>query len=188
MCGPDGGYVVFTSCDPEQRDWQCRCDDGTPEPEGWSQCWCETYKHQGCDCLLEGTLITLADGSTKAIETIQIGDKILGYDELSSKSSNVDVISVHAPYSVESHFVINKKIHVTEYHPILSNGDWVNATELKVGDVMQGENGFDVKIVSIQKVEERGTAYNIQVEGGTYIADGIVVHNKEDCEDFMPNP
>jgi len=45
-------------------------------------------------CLAEGTLITLADGTKKAIEDLRKGDSVMAFDHLTGKVTNNDIIIV----------------------------------------------------------------------------------------------
>jgi hypothetical protein len=44
-------------------------------------------------CLAEGTLVRMADGSEKAIESIQVGEQVLGFDSL-TKTSPTEVLTL----------------------------------------------------------------------------------------------
>ena len=48
----------------------------------------------GSNCLAEGTLITLADGSKKAVEDLRKGDLVMAFDHLTGKITYKDVIIV----------------------------------------------------------------------------------------------
>lgn len=189
-CSPDDGWIDWRPCDPQIRQWRCECEMGGSEPSPWTYCYCEGYEPpgNGCDCLLAGTLIKMADGSTKPIETVRAGDQVIAYSDLTTNLKTSEVVSVHAPYNVEYYFIINKQIRITENHPVMSNGSWISVGELKVGDVLLEDSGSDLQIYSIERIEEKAMVYNIQVVDGTYVANGIVVHNKEDCEDYCPVP
>lgn len=128
----------------------------------------------------------MADGSTKPIEMIQVGDRVLAYDDLSATMISSEVTSVHAPYQVDHYMVINDYVRMTENHPVLSSGAWVGAIALEVGDVLTAQDGSKVSVKTVRRVTEHVTAYNLRVAAGTYVAYGIVVHNKEDCKDYMP--
>ena len=185
-------YIEFkNTCDEELREWRCNQPSDPPDCEAkvsdWAWCWCEG-DHPPCDCLLEGTPITLADGSTKPVEKIRKGDRVRAYDEFTAMMNSSEVVSVHAPYVVSHYFIINEKIRITEHHPVLSSGIWVSVGQLKVGDALAGADGSDARVFSIRRVDETATAHNFQVAGGTYVAHGIIVHNKEDCKDYEPTP
>ena len=188
FCFPAEGCTVYIdwegSCQEPSVQWRCvwvgggDCHGGTGP---WSDCACGGG---GCDCLLEGAPITLADGSTRPIETIRQGDRVLAYDEVVSMASPAEVVRVHTPYTVSHYLVINGEIRLTENHPVLSRGKWVSAGELRIGGVLTSADGADTQIITIRQVAEMAKVYNIQVAGGTYIAHGIVVHNKEDCWNY----
>jgi len=137
---------------------------------------------------MAGTPVTMADGSTKPVEQIKVGDMVMSYDESTGFMKPAPVVAVHAPFTADSYFVINGTVRVTATHPFFSSGGWINTQDLKVGDRLTGSDG-STTIATIEKVEEPARAYNFQVgDGGTYLAAGIVVHNKEICEHFMQYP
>ena len=76
-------------------------------------------------------------------------------------------------------------LKVTEEHPFLVEGKWIQANELKLGDKIQTLDGKKVRITSIEDVEtkEPFPVYNLEaevyhdfvVDGGDGL--GVVVHN-----------
>lgn len=153
----------------------------------WYSCNCAAEAPY-CDCLLEGAPITLADGSVKPVELIQAGDLVLAYDELSAGAVEASVVRVHKPYDVLGYVEINEEIRITEGHPMLRSGKWINAGDLKVGDQLTTPDGGSVDVYSVRRIDAVGKVYNFQVSSGTYVAHGVVVHNKEDCEVFEIPP
>ncbi|MBK8229537.1 MAG: hypothetical protein IT349_07570 [Candidatus Eisenbacteria bacterium] len=123
----------------------------------------------------------MADGSTKVVEHMEVGDRVLAYNEQTRSMTVSEVVSVHRPYSVRFYYVVNDRISLTQNHPILSRGKWISAGDLRVGDDFQTVSLAATPVFSIEKVEADVLVYNFQVALGTYIASGIVVHNKEDC-------
>jgi hypothetical protein len=177
------GYLWRGSCETYDRQFQCKWDCGEAgyEYSGvWGSCSCDPLD-PGCDCLLEGTPITLSDGTTKTVEAIQAGDRVLAYNETSRKMQVGEVLSVRQPFLTEFYFVINGRIRVTQNHPILVNGNWVPAGELRVGDRLTRPDGTFSPVFSVEKINQQAMVYNFQVSVQTYVADGIIVHNKEDC-------
>jgi hypothetical protein len=184
FCGTGGGcYAPFiefsgTCSGQSQIQWHCCWAVGNCPCHDWDWCWCVGG---GCDCLPEGTPITLADGSTKPVEKIQIGDRVLAYDELAAEMTSAEVVAVHAPYAAAHYLVVNGKVSMTENHPLLVRGEWVSAGQLKIGDMLTRAGGDQEPIFSINRVDEAVTVYNFQVSVGTYVAGGFIMHNKEDC-------
>jgi len=174
------------SCADTTRQWRCYWAWNPDCPNcpcygPWTGCNCSGG---GCDCLLAETPITMADGSTKPISKIQRGDLVLAYDELSGRLGPAEVVRVHEPYIVKQYLVINEEIRLTQNHPILSEGKWVAAGDLLVGDTMTLADGSKAEIYSILGFLDATEVYNIEVESGTYIANGVIVHNKEDCREY----
>jgi hypothetical protein len=100
----------------------------------------------------------MADGSTKPVEAIQPGDHILAYIESTGAMGPSEVVEVHPPFVSNYHFVINERIRVTKTHPILSQGRWVTAGNLKVGDWLTTADGRRTPVISIRRVEDPALA------------------------------
>ncbi len=129
-------------------------------------------------CFLAGTRILMADGTTKAIEDIRTGDKIL--TRLSDVSSILieDTVVRTFAHNVNGYLVINGSLSVTDIHQILVNGVWKTAGEIKNGDVLIDQKGNRVYVNSIEKKAGRVPVYNFETElRHTYFANGIYVHN-----------
>jgi len=69
-------------CANLDREWQCHWTCGGPGGtySDWIPCNCPG-EGGGCDCLMAGTPVTMADGSTKPVEQIKVGDMVMSYDE-----------------------------------------------------------------------------------------------------------
>lgn len=194
FCFPAPGCLATVqfrgSCASDDREWKCvwyaggNCSGGE---SGWMPCGCPggSGGGGGCDCLLAGAQITMADGSRKPVERIQEGDVVLSYDRERDALLPSVVVKVHEPFEAPHYFVINGELRVTENHPVLKNGRWVAAGELQVGDRLGEASTMGATVKSVVRVDEPAKVYNFQVSLATYIADGVIVHNKEDCEEFV---
>ena len=182
------------TCENLDRQWRCvwvNCSAPfSPTEYGpWTDCNCEGEGGgEGCDCLLRGTPITLADGTAKPVEAIRVSDQVLGYDVSARSMKPALVTAVYPPFAADHYFVINGRIRTTEAHPVLSNGTWMAVGELHVGDALTSASGAQIAIFSIERVDESVATYNFQVSTGTYVAGGIVVHNKDICQNFEQFP
>jgi hypothetical protein len=184
-CPPGGVTIAWRgSCETFNREWQCVWQSCGTSP--WIPCTCPG-ESGGCDCLLAGTPINLADGTTKLVETIEVGDRVLSFDESTKSITETEVVAVQEPFIADRYYVINESLRVTHTHPFLSRGRWVDAMNLKVGDRVTGD-GSERTVFSIKEVEEEAMAYNFQVANGVYLAAGMVVHNKDICEEFIQYP
>lgn len=157
-------------------------------------------------CFVPGTPITLADGTKKPIETVEVGDQVLTH---TGKIEPVTYVMAKPHngivYEVNS-YGQSVPMTLTEEHPVWTKNGWVEAKDLDVGDyvlsptleidskwVMQASLGDDVKetkdyhldeqglwrrIRSITEKKYKGTVYNFDVEGDdSYVAADVAVHN-----------
>lgn len=120
----------------------------------------------------------MADGTTKPIEEIKKGDKVLAYDEKSKEFKTAKVTKVLNHIS-DGYLVINGNLKITENHPVYSNGKWIHIGRLKEGDMLFDDKKQAVQIISKEHVPGKVKTYNLDVNPyHTYIANGYVVHNK----------
>jgi len=127
----------------------------------------------------------MADGATKPVELIQQGDMVLAYDETTGKTDEAEVVRVYKPFMTSHYYVVNESLRLTEGHPMRSRGAWVGASDLQVGALLSRLDGANAPVSSVRRVDEPAIVYNFTVSLGTYFADGVLVHNKEDCLDYM---
>lgn len=145
-------------------------------------------------CLLEGTDITLEDGSVIDIETLSVGDQIMGdMGPVTVKAINRFTQEHDTVYGING-----GKAFFTEEHPILTTKGWRSvrpaATSIKsditvgalmVGDVILTRDGKHITVESIDKhpIKDGATVYNIKVTGdGTFSANGILVKGFDQVE------
>lgn len=93
-------------------------------------------------CLEENTNITMADGSSKKIKDIQIGDIVLGTDKTACEVRNViqgeeDMLFC---ITLES----GKEILLTGDHPFMTQSGAKAAIELEHGDKILTESGYEI--------------------------------------------
>ncbi len=134
---------------------------------------------RGGGCFVAGTLVTLADNTTKPIETIQPGDRVLSSfdDHLGLRSEAV--VSVHTTQA-DGYLLINSQLKITPNHRVFSNDIWVEAGSLQVGDWLLAANQKQIVIESIAWQKDAVTVYNLEVENThTYFAGGVWVHNQK---------
>lgn len=132
------------------------------------------------ECFVKGTPVLTPKGYV-AIETLNIGDKVLYHDDevgtveqawINPKNNLVTI-------SVESKDV-KRAVTCTLNHEFMvdieSDSKWVQAKDLTLGSVIQGYN-TSFTVISIEEVEADVT-YDIQVgPRHEYVANGLRVHN-----------
>ena len=119
-------------------------------------------------CFLAETKVAMADGSYKNIEDTRIGDFVKSYDEQNDVLVNCKVTQIHhhTPEEMpEYYLIINGELRVTPNHKFYSNGEWICAGDLTVGDsLFCKEIGKDYLINSIERIYEKVQTYDLTVE------------------------
>ena len=140
---------------------------------------------KGCpkDCFVAGTLIKTEEGY-KAIEEIEVGDKVWSWDEETGEQALKTVVQLFRnEKDVLVHIdVAGEHIQTTPGHPFYVAGKgWVKAGELKAGNELIL---YDGRVVEIEKVRVEKckpvTTYNFEVEDShTYYVtqSDVLCHN-----------
>ena len=118
-------------------------------------------------CFLAGTKVVMADGSYKNIEDIVVDDMVKCYDQTKCLivDSKVTHVFHHHPEEMgEYYLVINDQLKVTPNHLIYSDGEWIEASDLKIGDSLFYPSN-DYPVESMNKVFDKVETFNIEVEG-----------------------
>ena len=148
-----------------------------------------------CCCFVAGTQITMADGSTKSIEDVAIGDQVIGRDgaintvleflrpTLGETGATLIAFNSGAPFMASDHPVYIKGQGWKSFDPAMTYSKYsMTVGRYQVGDVIETLNGAGVEILSIEEYNDQDpdqTIYNFVLDGNhTYIADNLVVHNK----------
>jgi len=191
--------VVLYSYDEEYEFVITSIEDGTvtvkmiQSPvgfEGFNESWIYWFDY-GEYCFLAGTKILMADSSYKNIENVKIGEQVLSYDKHTGGVVSSKVVNVfhHSPEEMtEYYLVINEVLKVTPNHRFYSDGRWVYAGDLKIGDPLHPkEQNQDYIVYSIDRVYERDASFDLEVERcHNYFVSiddnnvDILVHNDDD--------
>lgn len=137
-------------------------------------------------CFGAGTKIRMADGTTKNIEDIKIGDMIFGFDEFSYVlKREIYPVKVLSTFNTEKEvyelIVDNQSILITEDHPVLtSHNKWIKLGELTEVDSLMSVSGFNLtplREYEVYPTYKKMRVYNMKTSSHTYIAENIAVHN-----------
>ena len=132
-------------------------------------------------CFLAGTKILLADGTSKLIEEIKVGDMVASYDEKKMVKTSAKATAMFDGESAKEYLLINDSLKVTPNHMFYSQGEWKAIGKMTEGDLLLDDNLKEVTIDKIEKIKSQNPVqvYNLEVEGEhNYYANGILVHNK----------
>jgi len=138
----------------------------------------ESYDDEGDPgCFIAGTKIQLPNG-IKYIEDIEVGDMVKSFDVGTSSVVNSKVTETFA-HSDRYYMILNGNIKTTSVHPFYSDGNWIEAGDLSIGDKILHVDGLEHTIETIELSDESVTVYNFEVDGThNYFAEGYLVHNK----------
>jgi len=159
-------------------------------------------------CFIEGTEISMADGSNKSIEEVEVGDVVKTYNEETEKIENNKVLNLQKPVR-EGYYNLrygddDKLLGVTDEHPLYSARmadegvtelGWRSLVpestlsgyphlkfvgQLNINDYVLDDNLDWHKINSIEYIEGEIQTYNLwSVENtNTFFAGGLLAHNK----------
>ena len=148
----------------------------------------------GGNSFVSGTPVLLADGSSKPIEEISIGDKVRSFDPETSRFATGNVTSI-LTRDVQESYIIDfddgSSVGVTGTHPFYVKTaafgvPTVHKYFVQVKDLMADDRVYKaandqavpVKITAIRQISKSVTVYNFNVEMfHTYIANNMMVHN-----------
>ncbi len=137
--------------------------------------------NKGGGCFTAGTKIRTPKGS-KSIELLAPGDSVISIDHKGRKILN-QIKSIFATRSKILTLVTKYgELHTTDEHPIAINlKQFVRADQLHVGNAILIETNDQLilsRISAIKQAPEQ-LVFNLETHSPhTYIADGVVVHNK----------
>ena len=124
-------------------------------------------KVSGSACFVAGTEVLLADGTSKAIEDVVIGDLVLAADPETGETHAKPVVDTYVHEDVETWQVETSSGTVTSTaeHPFWVDGrGWTPVRELQPGDKLVDAEGVRVEVVSTRSTGESTTVHNFQVE------------------------
>ncbi|MGW5418891.1 polymorphic toxin-type HINT domain-containing protein [Streptomyces sp. NPDC003943] len=146
---------------------------------------------RGCKCFLAGTDVLMADGTTKDIDKIEVGDEVRATDPETGKSGIRKVTRriVTEDDKLFNELVIStprgqEKLTATHEHPFWSPSErrWVPAGELAEGMTLLTDRGKTVTVVGNRGFAKRARTFNLTVDDlhTYYVLAGqtpVLVHN-----------
>jgi len=144
-------------------------------------------------CFLAETKILMADGSSRNIEEIMVGDIVKSFNMKTGKMVNRMVINVfhHTPDEMtEYYLVINNILKITPNHMLYINEKWTISDSIKVGDMVN-----NLCVYSVEKVFEQVPTFDLEVEKDhnycvQFYDTSIIVHNENipdiDWQPWLP--
>jgi hypothetical protein len=149
-------------------------------------------KVSGSACFVAGTQVLMADGTSKAIEDVAVGDEVRAADPDTDEVVGRRVLDTYVTDGVETYEVATSggTVVSTAEHPFWVDGKgWVPVRALVPGDKLVDADGVRVELLSVTATGGTATVHNVNVDGlHTYHVrvggDWVRVHNK--CGDPLP--
>jgi hypothetical protein len=168
-------------------------------------------------CFIEGTSITMSDGTTKLIEELIVGDTLMSFNieglpldsdtnevlstwntnEIVGNLSQTTIVNIVAKPSDKT-ILINNLLRTTEYHRHLikrSTGwSFIQSKDVLVGQFLLDNNNNEIEVTSVDIIEETVTVYKMDVESlDVFYAENILTHNRKNpdtyyCREYQGGP
>jgi Pretoxin HINT domain len=151
-----------------------------------------------CDSFDLATPVLLADGTTKPIGTIQIGDSVKATDPATKNDTAQQVTVLHDNLDTDLAEVTvatvgqQSLVHTTQHHPFwdVTTQQWTLAADLRPGDLLYTTGGATAAIVAVRSFTGSHEMRNLTVANTHtyYVIAGttpVLVHN---CGGDVPNP
>ncbi|MDX3456186.1 polymorphic toxin-type HINT domain-containing protein [Streptomyces sp. ME02-8801-2C] len=137
----------------------------------------------------------MADGTTKRIQDVRVGDAVLATDPESGRTEGHTVTdTIYTPDDTDFADITigagNARITATQHHPFWSPSAhrWIDAGDLKPGQTLRTNDGRTVTVASVHPYHRLHSAYNLTVDNlhTYYVLAGstsVLVHNSASvCE------
>ncbi|MFD9792528.1 ricin-type beta-trefoil lectin domain protein [Streptomyces sp. NPDC059070] len=152
---------------------------------------------------LPGTGVLLADGTSKPIEDVNVGDTVLTTDTDTGQTTEKPVVATitteddkqFTKLTVKTGKTANEtsSITATDTHPfwVPKSGEWINAGELQPGQWLRTSSGTYVQITAVTRYTHQQRTHDLTVQGihAYYVLAGsvpVLVHNAN-CKTVAEN-
>lgn len=144
-------------------------------------------------CFPRGTRVTLADGDSRAIDEIAVGDRVRIPGAGPSGFSRVT--SVHRGKSNQL-LRFNGRLATTPSQLLWANDRWTRAIELKPGALLSLQGGEAAELETVERIDGECDVFHIHLDSSdhAFFAEGVQVHNmsvkaaygRDNLLDFRP--
>lgn len=170
---------------------------------GEFKAWSKSVGKSSCgsdNSFTPGTRVLMADGTSKAIRDVDIGDEVLATDpetgETRTEKVTAEIKGKGLKHLVRVTIDIDGKagnktasVTATDNHPfwLAELNQWIDATDLKAGSQLQGSDGSYSKVTTVKRwVSQSATVHNLTVSDlhTYYVLAGstpVLVHNSNGC-------
>ncbi|WP_103503908.1 polymorphic toxin-type HINT domain-containing protein [Streptomyces sp. SM14] len=129
----------------------------------------------------------MADGSTKPIEQVAVGDEVLAADpetgQIGPRTVTAEITGA-GEKNLVAVTIGEATITATDEHPFWSpeSGEWTHATDLKPGQLLELPDRTHAPVTTLHRWTQPATVHNLTIEGlhTYYVLAGqtpVLVHN-----------
>jgi hypothetical protein len=139
-----------------------------------------------------GTRVTMADGTTKPIEDVRVGDRVWSADPAAGESGPdtvTQLIRSTARKDLADIVTAGGTVTATANHRVWAAdlGEWLPAGNLRAGQLLRTTSGTWVQVGAVRHYSARSTVYNFSVAGrhSYFVSAGgspFLVHNDPSCD------
>lgn len=144
-----------------------------------------------CDCLLKGTIITMADGSFKEISTIKVGDKVLSLNPETGEQEEDDVVysdgtekkyaDSYDLWEFENNYVVRTTHHHRFYN--VERQAFVYLDEFNIGEHTVDYKGNQIALQKHTNLVRQSRHFTIATKNwNNYFANGMLCGNRLSSE------
>jgi RHS repeat-associated protein len=156
---------------------------------------------EGCHSFPPGTRVLLADGSTKPIEQVELGDTVRTADPATGRGGNHKVVGtwVHDNEPERTELTIDTDgakgsatatLTATDWHPVWEPdlAKWVPIGNLKAGSWLQTSSGTWVQVTAVRHYTGTGKVHDLTVDGvhSYHVVTGDVATLVHNCPSSVP--
>ncbi|MEU7244916.1 polymorphic toxin-type HINT domain-containing protein [Streptomyces sparsogenes] len=167
--------------------------------------WARVFKGlkvlKACHSFIPGTKVLMADGTTKPIEDVKIGDKVIVTDpktgKTTTKTVTAEIKGKDLKHLVKVTLDLDGKkgnktgsVTATDSHPfwVPELNEWIDAKDLRTGQWIRASDGARVRITAVKHWTQQAKVHNLTITDlHTYYvlagATPVLVHN---CDGYFP--
>jgi RHS repeat-associated protein len=147
---------------------------------------------RGCNSFVPGTAVAMADGTSKPIEDVELGDQVLATDPEAGETTAEDVVATidgnGDKILVDITVAASGTITATDEHPFwvvdaqAGTGGWTAAADIQPGSHLLTVDGATVTVEAVRVHHANTAVHNLTVSGvHTYhVAESeILTHNQK---------
>jgi hypothetical protein len=125
-------------------------------------------------CFAPGTQIEMLDGTTKAVEHLQVGDRVKSPGHQFGRAVAALARGLETEPLIEIRTSAKRTLKVTRAHPVFTARGIVLAAELQLGDTLTSTSGENESITQLSDIPGETWVYNFDLYGKEAATDHLL--------------